>query len=80
MECKRSVLAFVKVRPKLTYVASKIMAIPGSAVIARGFVMDFFKEGFNLEGILRRGPGNGTTSQIYLLVNKDQGLGQAAGN
>lgn len=36
----------------------------------------FSRRAFNLEGILCGRLGDGTTSQIYLLVNNDQGLEQ----
>ncbi len=36
----------------------------------------FSRRAFNLEGILCGRLGDGTTSRIYLLVNKDRGLEQ----
>ena len=56
-----------------TVIGLKVHNHPGVMYHITGL---FSRRAFNLEGILCGRVGDGTTSQIYLLVKKDQGLEQ----
>jgi acetolactate synthase-1/3 small subunit len=56
-----------------TVIGLKVQNHPGVMYHITGL---FSRRAFNLEGILCGQLGDGTTSQVYLLVNKDQGLEQ----